>query len=106
METESDVYVFLEYCENKDLFEFIIHHQVSEQKIIQIFYQICLGVKYLHEKNIIHRDLKPENIFLDGELNAKLGDMGWSAGNSEEFKRQSICGTIEYNAPEVFTSVK
>lgn len=31
--------------------------------------------------------------------------MGWSAGNSEEFKRQSVCGTVEYNAPEVFVNV-
>lgn len=35
----------------------------------------------------------------------KLGDFGWSAGFSEEFKRQSVCGTVEYNAPEVFSSV-
>ena len=29
-ETENDVYVFLEYCENKDLFEYIVNNKVSE----------------------------------------------------------------------------
>jgi|JI9StandDraft_2_1071091.scaffolds.fasta_scaffold73962_2 serine/threonine protein kinase len=30
IETDSDVYVFLEYCENKDLFEYIVNNKVSE----------------------------------------------------------------------------
>ena len=54
----------------------------------------------------MHRDLKPENILLDQGLNAKLCDFGWSAEFSELVHRESICGTAEYMAPEIFQKKK
>lgn len=50
----------------------------------------------------MHRDLKPENILVDGEKNIKLCDFGWSAIYKENEIRETVCGTCEYMAPEIF----
>ena len=36
-----------------------------------IFYQVALGLEYIHGRNIIHMDLKPENIMLDYKVQFK-----------------------------------
>lgn len=43
------------------------------------------ALAYLHAQDppLIHRDIKPANIFIDGRLNAKLGDVGLAAPASE-----------------------
>lgn len=48
---------------------------LSEDKAMKIFLDICNGVKYLYSQYFIHRDIKPSNILLV-EGNAKLSDFG------------------------------
>ncbi len=50
----------------------------------------------------MHRDLKPENILLDSSNNIKLSDFGWSAVFWDDEYRETMCGTYEYMAPEIF----
>ncbi len=50
----------------------------------------------------MHRDLKPENVLIDNNLNAKVCDFGWSAVYKETENRETVCGTYEYMAPEIF----
>lgn len=50
----------------------------------------------------MHRDIKLENILLDDQLNAYLSDFGWSNYFSAEENRESLCGTYDYMAFEIF----
>ena len=84
----------------------MVKKKPSKTFLLEKFYELCKAVKYLHEKNIMHRDLKPENIFLDKNLKVKLGDFGWSAVYSDKSIRESLCGTLFYNAYEIFAENK
>ncbi len=56
-----------------DLHTFIIkYHNLDDEKISLIVYQILRGLKYIHSCNIIHRDLKPGNVLVDKNLNVKV----------------------------------
>ena len=63
-----------------------------------------MALHYLHEKKIIHRDLKCENIFINTITNEiKIGDFGL-ATNLLSNNTQSILGTPEFMAPEIYDS--
>jgi NIMA (never in mitosis gene a)-related kinase len=47
-----------------------------ENQILNLFTQICLAIKHIHDRKIIHRDLKCQNIFMTKEGLVKLGDFG------------------------------
>ena len=53
----------------------------------------------------MHRDLKPENILITSDHKVKVCDFGWSCKYEESEVRVSLCGTPEYNAPEILQSV-
>ena len=96
----------MEYC-GDNLKSFIKFYKdrgefIKENIIMNIIYQICLGLKEIHETKIIHRDLKPENIFINKNLNIKIGDFGVSKIlESYNQYAQSMVGTFHYNAPEI-----
>lgn len=37
---------------------------------------MCLGLKYLHDRDVIHNDLKPQNVLMMNEDYLKLADFG------------------------------
>ena len=75
----------------------------SEDQILQHFYQLICGVKYLHSKRIIHRDIKPANVLVNSNGKLVLADIG-IAKLSREGETLLIdndnTGTGNYSAPE------
>jgi p70 ribosomal S6 kinase len=63
--------------------------------------EIVSAVAHLHDNGIMHRDLKPENILLDADGHAMLTDFGLAKEFNENTRSNSMCGTVEYMAPEI-----
>jgi eukaryotic-like serine/threonine-protein kinase len=62
---------------------------------------ICKGVSAIHAAGAVHRDLKPSNVLLDGELRARVADLGLAAPYLNGGVVKEIAGTPAYMAPEV-----
>ena len=101
---ESDNYfIVMEYCENGELFNYIVaHERLSEEETAYFFYQLINGLDYIHHKNIVHRDLKPENLLLSQGNILKIVDFGLSNYYyPEEQLLSTPCGSPCYASPEM-----
>ncbi|XP_019391703.1 PREDICTED: serine/threonine-protein kinase Nek10 [Crocodylus porosus] len=79
--------------------------QFTEERIWNIFIQLCLALRYLHkEKRIVHRDLTPNNIMLGDKDKVTITDFGLAKQKQENSKLTSVVGTILYSCPEVVKS--
>lgn len=105
IQTESSIYLIMEYVKGKELFDYIIENKrLSELEACKFYQQIISGVEYLHKLEIVHRDLKPENLLLDEKTkDLKIVDFGLSNLYSSDKGQmlKSACGSPCYAAPEM-----
>ncbi|KXZ55201.1 hypothetical protein GPECTOR_3g345 [Gonium pectorale] len=81
------------------------HKHIDEQVLKRWAWQILQGLVYLHGHNppIIHRDLKCDNIFVNGTSGViKIGDLGLVTLCRGFTAPQSVLGTPEFMAPELY----
>ncbi|KPP70294.1 serine/threonine-protein kinase Nek10-like [Scleropages formosus] len=79
--------------------------QFTEERVWNIFIQLCLALRYLHkDKRIIHRDLTPNNIMLGEKDKVTITDFGLAKQKEENSKLTSVVGTILYSCPEIVKS--
>ena len=102
-EEQDNYFIVMEYCENGELFNYIVARQrLSEEETAYFFYQLINGLDYIHHKNIVHRDLKPENLLLSQGNILKIVDFGLSNYYYPEGKLLSTpCGSPCYASPEM-----
>ena len=101
-------YIIMEYYEHnlRTLMRDYREYNKYAEFIKTILFQICLGIKYIHEKNIIHRNLKPENIFIDNNKIIKIGDFGiLKKFNKDRYTNRDV-RTFNYMAPEIIKNEK
>ena len=104
------------------------HYNSYKKLFLIIFYQLCLSLKYCHDKGITYADLKPENVFLKFKFNnidnenptikfkegksIKLSELKYNEpliglgdfGTSYQTKKNEYpieIGTLEYESPEI-----
>ena len=108
METNKSLYIVMEYCEGKELFDYIVQKKnLTEREACRYFQQIINGVEYLHLSNITHRDLKPENLLLDNKKRIIISDFGLSIlSKNYQNLLSTPCGTPSYAPPEMLTGKK
>ncbi|XP_061429517.1 serine/threonine-protein kinase Nek10 [Lethenteron reissneri] len=104
---DDRLYIVMELIEGAPLGEHFNalkekHERFTEERIWNIFIQICLALRYLHkEKHIIHRDLTPGNIMLGESDHITITDFGLAKQKQENSKLTSMVGTIVYSCPEI-----
>jgi serine/threonine protein kinase len=103
-ETESHVYIVLEFCERGDLYEAIRAGTgpLETEHVRRFMLQLTDAVAYIHSKGMYHRDIKPENIFITGSGDMKLGDFGLAT--SEKWTMEPAVGSDRYMSPEQYDS--
>ncbi|CAB3397612.1 unnamed protein product [Caenorhabditis bovis] len=104
---DKRVFVMLDYASRGELFNLLQGqpgHKISEPLAARFVRQLSKALMYCHAKGVIHRDIKPENLLLDGKLNLKLADFGWSVV-ADHSKRHTLCGTMDYLAPEMVSNM-
>lgn len=108
-ENDTHFYLVLELVTGGELFDYIVEKQrLGEEESRTLFRQMIDAVDYLHSMDVAHRDLKLENILLsnDSKDQIKISDFGLSRIVGEQSFMQTLCGTPEYLAPEVWTDAK
>lgn len=101
-ETDTHLYIVLEFCSNGDLYE-AIHRQCGPQgteDVREFMLQLVSAVEHMHKRGVYHRDIKPENIFLTDNGSMKLGDFGLAT--TEQWSEESSVGSDRYMAPEQY----
>ena len=101
-ETDSHIYLVLEYCPMGDLYEAIRlgRGPLQTEKVREFMLQLVDAVGFMHSKGLYHRDIKPENVFLAQDGSVKLGDFGLATTDACCF--ESSVGSDRYMAPEQY----
>lgn len=114
-ETQTAIYLVLEYCAGGELFDYIVSKsKLEEPESAQIIYDLMRVLEFIHINGFAHRDLKPENILFDDKHQIKLIDFGLAANCSPDNmatnrnqppldQLSTCCGSVTYAAPEVIS---
>ncbi|XP_035465837.1 ribosomal protein S6 kinase alpha-5 isoform X3 [Scophthalmus maximus] len=101
-QTDTKLHLILDYVNGGELFTHLVQRVRFKEKEVALYIgEIVLALEHLHELGIVYRDLKLENILLDSSGHIVLTDFGLSKEFDQVERAFSICGTIEYMAPEI-----
>lgn len=101
-QTKYRLYLVLDFVNGGHLFFQLYNQGLFREDLARIYAaEIVSAVSHLHAKGTMHRDLKPENILLDADGHVVLTDFGLAKELEENERSNSMCGTIEYMAPEI-----
>ncbi|TRY57308.1 hypothetical protein DNTS_008898 [Danionella cerebrum] len=74
------------------------------EDVVKVFAaELGSALGFLHDCAIIHRDVKMENVLLTDQGHLRLADFGLSRRLERGGRAFTICGTIQYMAPEVLS---
>ena len=103
--TNGKLNIVMNYADGGDLSSKISQQRgrlFTENEILDLFVQVLLAMKHVHDRKVLHRDIKGQNIFLMKSGLIKLGDFGISKvlSNTVE-KARTMVGTPYYLSPEI-----
>lgn len=90
---------FEEFCEDGDLVQYLKHHVLTPEEIVQFAEEMLVGLIKLEKRGISHCDFKPANI-LRKNKKFKIGDFEYAFNIEEEDRLDRIDrGTPPYKEP-------
>lgn len=95
-----DVFILMEYL--TPLENYIEENEFLVCDVIQLAKDVLEGLQSCHSNGIIHRDIKDDNIFVSEAGEYKVGDFGVSKVLKDSSKAESLKGTPNFLAPEVY----
>uniref|UniRef100_A0A8C5PG25 Ribosomal protein S6 kinase related n=1 Tax=Leptobrachium leishanense TaxID=445787 RepID=A0A8C5PG25_9ANUR len=101
---QQHLFIMCSYCSFGDLYSLWTSTKCIDEDTVRIFAaELILVLAYLHDLGIVHRDVKMENILLDERGHLKLSDFGLAKHLPVGERAYTICGTLQYMAPEVLS---
>lgn len=95
-----DIYILMEYL--TPLVDFIQSNDFLVRDAVRLGLDVLYGLQSCHDNGVIHRDIKDENIFVSDKGEYKIGDFGVSKVLKDSSKAESLKGTPNFLAPEVY----
>lgn len=100
----DSIMLVLELAPLGPLNKYLKKNPLSMPNIIELLYQVAVGMAYLESKNFVHRDLAARNVLLVDEHYAKISDFGMSKalGIGNEYYKAETAGKwpLKWYAPE------
>ena len=94
----------MDFADDGDLQDYLnnLSMKMKEFEILDMFAQIALSIKFIHDEKVMHRDIKATNIFRTSSGLLKLGDFGIAKVlENTTAKARTKVGSPCYIAPEV-----
>lgn len=95
-----DIYILMECLTPFN--EYFYNHELQVKDVIRLGKDILTALISCHDNHIIHRDIKDDNIFVSSDGTYKLGDFGVSKLLKDRSRAESMKGTPNFIAPEVY----
>lgn len=103
-QSRKQLFIVSDYVSGGELLELCKHHTVLPENLVQIYTaELALALDFLHNAGVIYRDLKMENVLLDSDGHCQLIDFGLAKWLRHGDRTTTICGTLQYIAPEVLS---
>ncbi|KAK9297797.1 hypothetical protein QLX08_008639 [Tetragonisca angustula] len=97
------LYILTDYIGGGELFSLIEQCGFLPENIVRIYVaEVALAIDFLHNAGVVHRDIKATNVLLDEEGHAVIIDFGLAKWLNHAERTNTLCGTPEYMAPEIF----
>ncbi len=102
-------YFTMEHVDGAPITRYADDHQLDVRQRLQLFLQVCNGIRHAHQRGIVHRDIKPTNVLvtdIDGEPVVKIIDFGVARilqptlASGDRTMAGVVLGTPEYMSPE------
>ncbi|XP_030600793.1 ribosomal protein S6 kinase-related protein-like [Archocentrus centrarchus] len=103
-QTQRHLFIMCDYCSTGDLHTYwLLKGHFGEEELRLIAAELGSALGFLHDLGIMHRDIKMENILLNDQGHLRLSDFGLSRRLKRGGRAFTICGTIQYMAPEILS---
>jgi serine/threonine protein kinase len=78
---DGHIFLIMDFC-NCDINEALLGsnsaHNLDQDHIISIMFNLLFAVNFMHSAGVVHRDLKPSNILIETDCTIKICDFGIS----------------------------